>query len=189
MAEKRGIKRVLARMGTALLALTAGVLVYLAAVLLQSPAQHGQDAFIVEEAPQAVTRMQSATMMDASALARMFESRLPVLNGLTPEGKAVNTSYDGGVARLVTLRYNGVTLAAVQPAAAAPLLLHGELDVQLRSDLTVLGLPAVLASKGSAHCLYFSDEAASYTVYAPEADEKTFLSLIPRLSWVNPEDT
>ena len=65
-------------------------------------------------------------------------------------------------------------------------LLHGDLDVELRSDLTVLNLPAVLASRGNARCLYFSDEAAAYALYAPDAAEDVFLSLIPRLSWVEP---
>ena len=79
-----------------------------------------------------------------------------------------------------------LSLSAVQPATAAPLLLHGDLDVELRSDLTVLNLPAVLASRGNARCLYFSDEAAAYALYAPDAAEDVFLSLIPRLSWVEP---
>ena len=188
MADKpKGIcARLFSRLGGMILALLAAALIYLAAVLLQSPGANRQEGLITEETQPPVTRMQAATMNDARELARMFESRLPVLSGYQLSGQGVNTSHDGATARLVNLYYNGVTLSAVQPATAAPLLLHGDLDVELRSDLTVLNLPAVLASRGNARCLYFSDEAAAYVLYAPDAAEDVFLSLIPRLSWVEP---
>lgn len=179
-------KRFFSRLGGAALALIAAGLVFLAAVLLQSPGDSQKAASVpaAEQAP--VTRMQAAQMDDVSALARMFESRLPALPGWTPHGRGENALHDGAPARLVTLTYNGVILSAVRPASAAPLLLHGELDVALRSDLTVLNLPAVLAQKGRAHCLYFSDESAAYAVYAPDAEEEAFLAVIPRLAWVLP---
>ncbi|MBQ9263650.1 MAG: hypothetical protein IJ189_05500 [Clostridia bacterium] len=186
MAENGRFKRFLGHVGSLILTLIAAALIYLAAVLLQSPGSNQEEGYIVQEDIAPVTRMQAATMNDAAALARMFENRLPALEGFAPNGQGVNTAHDGGVARLVTLSYNGVTISAVRPATAAPLILHKDLDIVLRSDLTVLNLPAMLASRGSAFCLYFSDESASYAVYAPQAEEEAFLALIPRLSWVNP---
>ena len=186
MAGKGILKRALARGAGALLALVAAAAVYLAAVLLQSPGADRAESYTAPEQRPPVTRMQPAAMDDAAQMARMFEYRLPALPGLTPRGRGVNALHDGADARLVTLSYTGVTISAVQPATAAPLLLHGELDVVLRSDLTVLNLPAVLAEKGSARCLYFSDEGAAYAVYAPDAAEEDFLRLIPRLTWIDP---
>ncbi|MBR1585410.1 MAG: hypothetical protein IJ662_07725 [Clostridia bacterium] len=186
MAGKGKFKRVMSRVGGVLLALLAAALVYLAAVLLQVPGVNQEEGYIVKEEPAPVTRMQAASMGDTAALAKMFEARLPVLQGLTPNGQGVNRTHDGSPARLVTLQYNGLTISAVQPAAAAPLLLHSELDVTLRSDLTVLNLPAVMASRGSAYCLYFSDETTAYAMYAPEAEEQDFLTVASRLTWVNP---
>ncbi len=188
MADKKTgfCKRLFSRLGSMILALVAAVLIYLAVVLLQTPGAKRQDAYIVEETQPPVTRMQAATMNDARELARMFEARLPVLSGYRLSGQGVNTSHDGENARLVNLYYNGVTISAVRPSAAAPLLLHGELNVDLRSDLTVLNLPAVMAAKGNARCLYFSDETTAYSIYAPNAEEDAFLALLPRLSWVSP---
>lgn len=187
MAGKGKAKRLLSGLGGVILSLIAAAAVYLAAVMLQSPgAKPPQETASAEKTRPPVTRMQAAAMDDASAMARMFECRLPALPGLTPKGRGVNTAHDGGAARLVTLSYNGAAISAVQPASAAPLLLRGELDVTLRSDLTVLNLPAVLAERGRACCLYFSDETAAYSFYAPDAEEGEFLDLAARLIWVEP---
>lgn len=186
MADKKTGRNIAGKLGGLLLALVAAGAVYLAAVLLHSPSVTEK---VVSPAPTAappVARMQAATMDDPAALARMFENRLPMLPGYKLNGQGVNTTYDGATARLVTLNYNGLTLSAVRPAAAAPLLLHGELDLSLRSDLTVLNLPAVLAAKGQAMCLYFSDENAAYSLYAPQVEEETFLGLLPHLNWAEP---
>lgn len=186
MAGKGKAKRLLTGLGGVVLSLIAAAAVYLAAVMLQSPGARPQENAAPEKTRPPVTRMQAAAMDDASAMARMFECRLPALPGLTPKGRGVNASHDGEPARLVTLSYNGAVISAVQPASAAPLLLRGELDVTLRGDLTVLNLPAVLAERGRARCLYFSDEAAAYSLYAPEAEEEEFLALAAGLHWVEP---
>ncbi len=186
MAGKGTGRRILGRVAGAVLALIAAAAVYLAAVLLQSPGADKPESYTAAEKRPPVTRMQAAAMDDAAQMARMFEYRLPALPGLTPRGRGENVRHDGADARLVTLSYNGVVISAVQPAAAAPLLLHGDMDVVLRSDLTALNLPAVLAERGNARCLYFSDESAAYAVYAPDASQEDFLLLIPRLVWVEP---
>lgn len=186
MAGKGKCKRFLSGLGGLILVLIAAGMIYVAAVLLQTPEAEKQDAYAAAPTRAPVTRMQAAQMDDAGQLARMFEGRLPVIPSLTPRGRGENATHDGAAARLVTLIYNGVTISAVQPATAAPLLLHGDLDISTRSDLTALNLPAVLASRGDAYCLYFSDENAAYAVYAPQASEADFLALIGHLSWVNP---
>lgn len=185
MAGKGSVKRLLSGLGGVILALVAAAAIYLAAVLLQSPGEKPETA-AADKPRSTVARMQAAAMDDAGAMARMFENRLPAIPNMTPKGRGVNTTHDGETARLVTLNYNGVVISAVQPASAAPLLLHGELDVSLRGDLNILNLPAVLAQKGRSHCLYFSDEAASYAVYAPDAEESDFLNLAAHLTWVEP---
>jgi len=185
MAGKGKGKRFFSALGGLILVLIAAGVIYLTVVLLQPPGDDGRDTYAAAtRAP--VTRMQAAQMDDAKQLARMYEGRLPAVPSLTPRGRGENKTHDGSAARLVTLFYNGVTISAVQPASAAPLLLHGEMDISTRSDLTALNLPAVLASRGSAYCLYFSDEDAAYSVYAPKATEEEFLSLIDRLQWITP---
>ena len=74
MADKpKGIcARLFSRLGGMILALLAAALIYLAAVLLQSPGANRQEGLITEETQPPVTRMQAATMNDARELARMF---------------------------------------------------------------------------------------------------------------------
>lgn len=184
MAQEKPRKnhRLLGALGRILLALLLMAAVYLAAVLLEAPGEE-KDSFVVQEDAPAVTRMQSAVMDDAAALAQMFGAPLPSLPGLTPRGEAGNSEYDGSPARVATLKYEGLTVSAVQPAAAAPLLRRGELEVSFQSSLTVLGLPAMLAEKEEQRCLYFSSEGAAYAVYSPNASQEDFLSLIALLQW------
>lgn len=187
MAETKRIgrfRRALSAAGGALLVLLLIAAVYVAAVLIQSPGENQISSFSVQEEKETVSRMQSATMNDAEALVQLFGAPLPVLPGFSFTGEAINAAHDGQNARVVTLRYEGVTLAAVRPASAAPLLQRSGLSVQMRRDLTVLGLPAVLAEKGTAHCLYFSSDSAAYALYAPNAGTEDFLSLTGKIAWV-----
>ena len=158
-------------------------IIYVSAILLQSPMDERADSYVVKEEPEAVTRMQPAAMNDANELARMFGAPLPYLPGYAMTGEGTNANYEGAVARLATMRYSGITVSAVRPAAAASLLLHGELSVAMQNDLTILHLPAMLAEKGQALCVYFSSNEASYAIYAPQAEKETFLSLLGQLEW------
>lgn len=160
-------------------------LIYVGAVLLQLPGNADEGSFVVEEENAPITRMQAAQMNDAQALAGLFGAPLPMLPGVTPEGQGGNATHDGANVRVAALRYEGLTVTAVRPASAAPLLLHGDLSVSLRSDLTVLNLPAVLANKGDRQCVYLTGENAAYSIYAPQATEEEFLSVLRRLVWAN----
>lgn len=166
-----------------LLSLFMMALVYCAAVLLQSPADTREGSFVVQDEQEPVTRMQAAAMNDAHALAQLFGAPLPMFPDIAVNGQSGNTTHDGQTVRIVTMQYDDLQITAVRPASAAPLLLRDGLSVSLRSDLTVLNLPAVLSSRGGAHCVYLSNESASYSLYIPNAGEDAFLSLLGRLSW------
>lgn len=170
--------RVFLILGTLLLM----AIVYVSAVLLQMPdADSDLDTAAAE--PESVPRMQPAAMNSAQALSELFGAPLPYLPGYAMAGQGDNVDYEGANARLVTLQYPGVTITAVCPAAAAPLLLHRELPVSLRSDLSCLNLPAMLASKGNARCVYLSGADAAYAVYTPNAGEEDFLAMLEKLQW------
>jgi len=191
MAEKqeknkfsRKIRGFFSGLTSLFLALILMAVIYAAAVLLDSPEKNQQNAWVVEEEETAVTPLQAATSSDARVLAQMLGAPLPQLTGHTPSGEARNTSHDGKTVRQITLSYPGLVITAVRPASAAPLLLRKDLTIQSRSDLTVMNLPAVWASKDSSHCLYFSSEFAAYSIYAPNAAEEEFLSVISQITQV-----
>ena len=174
------IGRVFLTLGAVLLM----AIVYVSAVLLQIPdADSGLDTAAAE--PETIPRMQPAAMNSAQALSELFGAPLPYLPGYAMAGQGDNVDYEGANTRLVTLQYPGVTITALRPAAAAPLLLHGELSVNLRGDLSVFNLPAMLAEKGNARCVYFSSTDAAYSVYAPQAGEEDFFSMLEKLQWTD----
>ncbi len=160
-------------------------MIYLAAVLIQAPADGMAGSFVVDDGQDIVSRMQPVETGDAGDLASLFGAPLPMLPGLSPWGKAGNTSHDGLNVRAAVLQYEGLTVTAVRPASAASLLLRGELSVSMKNDLTVLNHPAVLAGKGGAHCVYFTSESAAYSIYTPQADEADYLAVLKRLTWAD----
>lgn len=183
MAEKtRNGKGAVGRIFLVLGVVLLMAIVYVSAILLQIP-EDETDNYVVVEEPEPITRMQPATMNDARALAGLFGATLPYLPGYAMRGQGDNASYEGSVARIATLQYSGVTITAVRPASAAPLLLHKDLSVQLRNGLSVLNLPAMLAEKGNARCVYFSGADAAYSVYAQQAAEEDFFNMLGNLQW------
>ena len=178
---KRLFKSIFAVSGTVLI---MGI-IYLAAILLQAPTDGTAGSFVVDDGQDTVSRMQPAETGDPGSLASLFGAPLPMLPGLTSRGQAGNTSHDGLNVRVAVLQYEGLTVTAVRPASAASLLLRDKLSVSLMSDLTVLNHPAVLASRGGAHCVYFTNESAAYSIYTPQADEADFLAVLKRLTWAN----
>ena len=156
--------------------------IYISTILLQIP-EDETDSYVASESPAPITRMQPAAMNDAPALAGLFGAPLPCLPGYAMRGQGDNTNYEGSIARIATLQYSGVTISAVRPAAAAPLLLHEDLSVAMRSGLSILHTPAVQAEKGNARCVYFSTADASYSVYAPQAGEEDFFHMLDSLEW------
>lgn len=178
--RKKGIlKTVFAVIGV----LLAMAVIYVGAIMLQSPTDGTAGSFVVEDEPETVTRMQPAQFSDAQSLAAEFGAPLPVVPSLLIRGQAGNTTHDGQNVRVAALRYEGLVITAVRPVSAAPLLLRSELSVSLVSDLTVLNHPAVLAAKGGAKCVYFTGESAAYSVYTPQADEEAFLDVLKHMTW------
>lgn len=178
------IKRLFSGLTSLVLTLVLVAVIYVAAVLLHASDGNEQNAWVVEEEENAVTPLQAASSSDVQSLARLFGAPLPAYSSQAPSGEARNTRHDGQAVRQITLSYPGLIITAVRPASAAPLLLRDELIVQSRSDLTVMNLPAVLAGKGTRHCLYFSSEFAAYSVYAPNATEEEFLAAVSRITQV-----
>ncbi len=176
---KRIFKSILTAAGTVLM---MGV-IYLAAILIQTPADGTAGSFVVDDGQDIVSRMQPAEADDPGSLAALFGAPLPMLPGLAPQGRAGNTTHDGLNVRVATLQYEGLAITAVRPASAASLLLRGELSVSMMNELTVLNHPAVLAGRGGAHCVYFTNESAAYSIYTPQADEDAFLAVLKRLTW------
>ncbi len=186
MPEKRGKglgKRILKAVFAVIGVLLVMAAVYLAAVMLQTPADGAKGSFVVEDEAENVTRMQPAQINDAQSLAAQFGAPLPVVPSLLIRGQAGNTTHDGQNVRVVSLEYEGLVVTAVRPASAAPLLLRSELSVSLMSDLTVLNHPAVLATRGGAKCVYFTGESAAYSVYTPQAEEEAFLEVLKHMTW------
>ena len=184
MAEEIRSDRKISPVGRVFLVLGVLLLMavaYVAAVLLQSPDEQANRLAFPSERED-VPRMQPAAMSSPQALSELFGEPLPSLPGYAKPGEGTNADYEGTNARIATLRYSGVTISAVRPAAA-PLLLRGELSVTLRGDLSVLSLPAMLAEKGNARCVYFSSTDAAYSVYAPQAGEEDFFAMLEKLQW------
>lgn len=173
------------RLITVLLCLILMAVVYVAAVLLQNDGDSEKGSFIVQEEKEPITRMQSATMADIPALSQLFGAELPYLKGVSVTGQGENAVHDGEIARVCTLTYPGVVITAVRPANAAPLLLRNGLSLSMRSDLTVLNLPASLAERGDTRCVYFVNETAAYSVYAAQSTEEEFLRILENLSWAH----
>lgn len=177
--RKQGvIGRVFLAVGTLLLM----AVVYVSAILLQIP-EDDTTHFTASAEPETVIRMQPAAMNNAQALSELFGAALPYLPGYAMSGQGDNMNHEGNVARIAALQYTGVTITAVRPSSAAPLLLHEELSVSLRGDLSVLNSPCVLAEKGNARCVYFSNADAAYSVYAPQAGEQDFFNMLSNLQW------
>ena len=169
----RGLIRGLAMLLTA-------ALVYGGVVLLESPEASQDDSWaVIDDEP--VTPMQAATMSDPLALARLFGAPLPAFPGVQPRGEARNARHDGGTVRMITLDYGGAWIMAVRPASAAPLLLQEGLSVSLRSDLTALNLPAVLAEGSGRYCLYFSSDQAAYALIATAESAHAFLTIADQM--------
>ncbi len=188
MAEKQGNGRggrIVKGVFLALFAVLVMAVIYLAAVLIQSPSDGVTGSFVVDEGEEIISRMQPAQSGDAQSLASLFGAPLPMLPGFEPQGQAGNTTHDGRNVRVAALQYEGLMITAVRPASAAPLLLREGLSVSMMNDLTVLNHPAVLASRNGAHCVYFSNESAAYSVYTPQAEEEDFLAVLKRMTWAN----
>lgn len=178
------IKKIFGFLAGLIFAAVAAGGIYAALVLLEIPGENQAGQWVVEEEKEAITPLQSADLSDGRELARIFGAPLPVVNGMAFRGEARNVSHDGALVRQATLFYEGFTVTAVRPASAAALLLHPQLSVSLRSDLSVWNLPVTLASSGEEFCAYFANGDTAYAIYAPRATESNFLLLLDRLTSV-----
>ena len=127
---------------------------------------------------------------NAQALSRAFSHPLPVLPSQTMNGEIRSVSFEENSALMVTLRYSAFTLTCVQPALAAPLLFSSTLTpasvrIDDRDGFSILSMPAIYLKNEQAHCFYFSDDSAAYTLYSDQTDLSTLVYFASNLKWVN----
>ena len=170
--------RAVLRVLTVLVLLAAS---YAALILLTKTPEKPSDAQPTEP----VTALQPGSTSDIQTLTRLFGAPLPVLPGAALQGSAENVQYEGQTVRKVTMTYSGFQVTAVRPADAAPLLLRPELSLEIRDGIAVAQWEATLAHRGTAWCLYFSDENAAYAVFVPNTDEQTMMQLAGKMTAVD----
>ena len=126
---------------------------------------------------------------NALALSHAFSLPLPSFAGQPVEGEIRSVPFEGKTALLVTMNYPSFTLSCVQPALASSLLLKpGLTPTSIRIDnqdgFLILSMPAVYLKGKNAHCFYFSDDTAAYTLYTAQEDLTSLVSFASGLRWV-----
>ena len=181
MAHK--LTRLGGRLLGALGALILMAFLYVGVVLLDRPDADEQGMYAVTD--EEITPLRAAQFTDPALLAESFGVEIPCIRGASMRGTARNAVYDGRTARLVTLDYDGLTITAVRPASAAPLLLRDQLSVSTEKTYTLLNIPATFAARGNERCFYFVTAAAAYAVYAPAMSMEDFLTAAGRLTLIH----
>ena len=167
-----------------MIALLAAALLIVFAVMAERPEEEKRAAAYAVTEEEALAAVPATDSDDMSALTRVFGARLPALKNERVAGQVRNGSFEGKTARLATLRFDSLTVSAVRPASAAPLLKPDGLDVVLADGASVLGMPALLFEGKGAYCLCFSDEAAAYSVYREGGTREEFLLFAASLTSV-----
>ena len=175
---------ILKRLFAVLLTLILAAMFVVLAVMAEKPAADKQGAAFTVTEEEPLSPVTVADTDNAYALARVFDDRVPVWTGEKFAGAIRNAVYEGAVARTASLNYDGAVISCVKPVSAAALLTRSELSVMLRSDLSILSMPALYAVKDNARCLYFSSESAAYSIYVPDMDEDAFFALAARLTLI-----
>ena len=118
------------------------------------------------------------------ALAAHFGAPLPYAS-LSGSGYVEDTAYAGGYARkFVFTDYSGVTVAAVRPAQAAPLLNPGSLSFDVSESIPIGGMNGVMATGAGGTYLYFSNEDAAYCLHT-QGSPVTMNTIIRNLQFTN----
>ena len=165
------------------LCVMAAMVIVLHVAVLKPAADRQSESFAVtEDTP--LSAAQATDSDNAQTLARAFEDAVPALSSQSMTGQLRNATFEGQQARILTMQYEQCTVLCVRPATAASLLLQGNLDIQLDTDLSVLSLPATYATDGTTHCLYFSGETTAYAFIASDMTKDDFLTLAGELTFV-----
>lgn len=154
------------------------------AVMAERPEEEKRAAAYAVTEEETLAAVPATDSDDMSALTRVFGARLLALRGEHVAGQVRNGSFEGGMARLAALHFDSLTVSAVRPASAAPLLKPEGMEVTLTDGVSVLGMPAVLFEGNGAFCLCFSDEAAAYSVYREGGVREEFLLFAASLTSV-----
>ena len=118
--------------------------------------------------PTPVPALSSAGSMasaDHAALAARFGAPIPYLSTVG-SGRVEDTAYAGAYARtFVFTDATGLTVSAVRPAAAAPLLNPGNLSFDASQTCRVGDLQGLPATGSDGTYVYFSDQNAAYCLH------------------------
>ena len=162
----------------ALAALLLSAVLFAAACLIHR--EEGSSAFAVRENDD-VLPLQAGEYSDIGRLRQEAGFPLVTLQG-SFLGEARNMIWNGKPARWIRLTYNSdITITAVTPADAAPLIRMDGMELSLRTDAAVLGMPATVAVSRNGTCVYFRSGQAAYALFAPGAGEEETLKLCREL--------
>lgn len=138
--------------------------------------------------PQSLPAVGTARGSDLDTLISVFG--LPVPYGSKQgEGQVTDAAIGSLRARLLTWQgSDGLVTAAVRPAQAASLLRREDFPLGEARQWLVGGVPLMVCAAESGVCAYYQSEDAAFSLYLPQADTETFLTLINRSVRLFPSD-
>ncbi len=161
---KKKKRRIFSAVAAAVMLLLLCAALYFGGVLADRDDDPDASFEVVEEA-RSLAPLREGVYQSVEDVRRAVDFHL-----IVPDGGcsvwAENASWEGKNAHLVTLTCpSGVTVTAVSPAQAAPLIRRSGMELTRMTDLKVINLDAALAVGRDGACLYFADAAACYCLY------------------------
>ncbi|MBR3873598.1 MAG: hypothetical protein IKJ26_05425 [Clostridia bacterium] len=187
------LRRILTRVGMAVLLVIALVLCYVF-LLLGEPAQDELSSAIVEDTIQMpMSPLESPGETNVQGLADTFgQPVLSLQSGLSMmKARIYDTAFEGGYARRVTLTYalpDGTQLTAesIRPTSAVTLLSLPGAKLDATSLYTLGGLNAARMDNQSTICIFGQSDTAVYAVIGPAAQEKQLLDALQQSMLTEP---
>lgn len=188
------IRRVLTRIGTALLLVIALVLAYVF-LLMGEPEEESKTAapFTEETIVMPMNALEVPGEADVQSLAETFGHPVLAL-AQGPEMKKAriyDTAYEGGYARRVTLTYayeDGTTLTAesIRPTAAATLLKQAGYSLDATALYALGGFNAARMENDLTICVFAQSDTAVYAVVCPKTHEEELASALRQTALIEP---
>jgi hypothetical protein len=166
---------------TALAALLLMAAFYVLAVIANPARENDTTQWLVTEDAGAITAIGLTQSDSQQELADLFGAAVPRLPD-GGQGQVNDASYRGIPARLYSYHTGSVTLLAVRPLDAAPLLLASGYALSPQS-VPLLGTQASLAVSGASRRLYFAGDDAAYALTADGLSEADFLTAAGGLTY------
>ena len=194
--KKNPLKKLLVRIGTALLVVIAVAAAYLF-LLLGEPEE---DAKYAADARQETITMPMSPFeapgeSNVRHLADTFgQPVLSVYQGLAMQkARIYDTAFSGGYARRVTLTYafdDGalVTVESIRPTSAVTLLGQDGYSLDATSLYTLGGMDGARMDNDAQICVFTQTESAVYAVICPQNHEKDLGDILRFTMLISPED-